>query len=149
MLKFADLTKSQKTFVVRTLELFPEYRSEKTLGAKQIHASYYKMKDSRSSSGEKLGYPNWLQSSNRVGRGQYEMPWPTDKQLSDFAQSAVAVAQPKAKVVAKKGVMKPKAKSVSNELEKSRLQQIVDDSYVEDEEVEDFNQILRENGIEV
>ena len=147
MLKFADLTKSQKTFIVRTLELFPEYRSEKTLGAKQIHASYYKMKDSRSASGEKLGYPNWLQTSNRVGRGQYEMPWPTDKQLSDFAQP---VAQPKAKVVAKKGVMKPKTKATSDvALEKSRLQKIVDESFVEDEEVEDFNQILRENGIEV
>jgi hypothetical protein len=144
MLKFADLTKSQKTFIVRTLELFPEYRSEKTLGAKQIHAAYYKMKDSRSASGEKLGYPNWLQSSNRVGRGQYEMPWPTDAQLSSFAQPA----QPKTKIV-----KTPKAKKVSvktdTELEQSRLQKIVDESYIEDEEVEDFNQILRENGIEV
>jgi hypothetical protein len=144
MLKFADLTKSQKTFIVRTLELFPEYRSEKTLGAKQIHASYYKMKDSRSASGEKLGYPNWLQNANRVGRGQYDMPWPTDKQLSDFAQSS---AQPKVAVV-----KTPKAKKVTTSdasLEKSRLQKIVDESYVEDAEVEDFNQILRENGIEV
>jgi len=145
MLKFADLTKSQKTFIVRTLELFPEYRSEKTLGAKQIHASYYKMKDSRSASGEKLGYPNWLQTSNRVGRGQYEMPWPTDKQLSDFAQSAAP--QPKVKAV-----KTPKTKNATSTdvaLEKSRLQKIVDESFVEDEEVEDFNQILRENGIEV
>ena len=143
MLKFADLTKSQKTFIVRTLELFPEYRTEKTLGAKQIHASYYKMKDSRSSSGEKLGYPNWLQNNNRVGRGQYEMPWPTDAELSTFAQPAPA-KQPKAKVV-----KTPKTKNSDVSLEKSRLQSIIDDSVAHDEDVEDFNAILRENGIEV
>lgn len=145
MLKFADLSKSQKTFIVRTLELFPEYRSEKTLGAKQIHAAYFKMKDSRSSTGEKLGYPNWLQTNNRVGRGQYEMPWPTDKQLSDFAQP-VAVKAPKVKATVKT----PKTKKVdADALSASRLQKIVDESVVEDAEVEDFNQILRENGIEV
>lgn len=141
MLKFSDLTKSQKTFIVRTLELFPEYRSEKTLGAKQIHASYYKMKDQRGSTNEKLGYPNWLQNANRVGRGQYEMPWPTDAELSAFAQGSVA--QPKVKAV-------KVAKTVATKQEAaSRLQKIVEDSPVYDDDVEDFNQILRENGIEV
>lgn len=147
MLKFADLTKSQKTFIVRTLEKFPEYKSDKTLGAKQIHAAYFSMKDERGSTGEKLGYPNWLQNKNRVGRGQYEMPWPTDKELSDFAQPVVS--QPKAKVVAKKGVMKPKAKVATKDVASSRLQSIVDESPVHEQEYEDFNQILRENGIEI
>ena len=41
MLKFKDLTKSQKQFIVRTLENFPQYFAERNLGAKQIHASYY------------------------------------------------------------------------------------------------------------
>jgi hypothetical protein len=141
MLKFADLTKSQKTFVVRTLELFPEYRSEKTLGAKQIHASYYKMKDERGSTGEKLGYPNWLQSKNRVGRGEYQMPWPTDAELSAFAQGSVK--QPKVKTVKVAKAVVKKQESAS------RLQKIVEESPVYDDDVEDFNQILRENGIEV
>ncbi len=141
MLKFSDLTKSQKTFVVRTLELFPEYRSEKTLGAKQIHASYYKMKDERGSTGEKLGYPNWLQSKNRVGRGEYQMPWPTDAELSAFAQGSVK--QPKVKAV------KVAKAVVSKQESASRLQKIVEESPVYDDDVEDFNQILRENGIEV
>lgn len=141
MLKFSDLTKSQKTFVVRTLELFPEYRSEKTLGAKQIHASYYKMKDERGSTGEKLGYPNWLQSKNRVGRGEYQMPWPTDTELSAFAQGSVKQPKVKAVKVAKAVVKKQESAS--------RLQKIVEESPVYDDDVEDFNQILRENGIEV
>jgi hypothetical protein len=145
MLKFADLTKSQKTFVVRTLELFPEYRSEKTLGAKQIHASYFKMKDERGSTGEKLGYPNWLQSNNRVGRGQYQMPWPSDSELSAFAQGSVK--QPKVKAV--KVVKTKKVHSTQDQDSMSRLQKIVEESPVYDEDVEDFNQILRENGIEV
>jgi hypothetical protein len=141
MLKFSDLTKSQKTFIVRTLELFPEYRSEKTLGAKQIHASYYKMKDQRGSTNEKLGYPNWLQNANRVGRGEYQMPWPTDAELSTFAQGSVK--QPKVKAV-------KVAKTVATKQEAaSRLQKIVEESPVYDDDVEDFNQILRENGIEV
>jgi hypothetical protein len=141
MLKFSDLSKSQKTFVVRTLELFPEYRSEKTLGAKQIHASYYKMKDERGSTGEKLGYPNWLQSKNRVGRGEYQMPWPTDAELSAFAQGSVKQPKVKAVKVAKAVVKKQESAS--------RLQKIVEESPVYDDDVEDFNQILRENGIEV
>lgn len=145
MLNFADLTKSQKTFVVRTLEKFPEYRTEETLGAKQIHSAYYSMKDERSSSGEKIGYPNWLQNKNRVGRGTYQMPWPTDAELSDFAQSSVK--QPKVKAV--KAVKTKPVTTDEETLAMSRLQKIVDESPVYDEDVEDFNQILRENGIEV
>jgi hypothetical protein len=34
-------------------------------------------------------------------------------------------------------------------MEESRLQKIIDDSTPVDDEVEDFNQILRDNGIEV
>lgn len=147
MLKFADLTKSQKTFIVRTLELFPEYRSEETLGAKQIHASYYSMKDSRSTSGEKLGYPNWLQSNNRVGRGQYQMPWPSESELSDYTKSFTSNKQPKQAKV--KSIKTKQIIDKTVEFEKSRLQSIIDDSPVYDEDVEDFNQILRENGIEV
>lgn len=136
MLKFANLTKSQKTFIIRMVELFPEYRSDKNLGAKQIHAAYYAMKNSRSSTGEKLGYPNWLQSNNRVGRGEYQMPWPTDAELSDYAKPVTNT--PKAVV-----------KAQQKQLASSRLQNIIDESPVYDNELEDFNAILRQNGIEV
>jgi hypothetical protein len=153
MLKFKDLSKSQKDFIVRTLEKFPEYRTEKTLGAKQIHASYYALKDERGASGEKLGYPNWLQKENRVGRGTYEMPWPTASELSDYAKPVVAKTKAKvttAKVVKTKKVAKvTKAKPATDLSESTRLEKIIDDSVGVDEDVEDFNQILRDNGIEV
>jgi len=131
MLKFADLTKSQKNFIVRTLEIFPEYYSEKNLNAKQIHAAYYKLKDDRSSTGEKLGYPNWLQNKNRVGRGEYKMPWPTESELKSVSQVKV-----------------PKVK----ETEASKLQKIIDESpefEVESQSDEDFMKELRDNGINV
>jgi len=131
MLKFSDLTKSQKNFIARTLEIFPEYYNETTLNAKQIHAAYYKLKDDRSTSGEKLGYPNWLQNKNRVGRGQYKMPWPTESELASVSQVKVAKTK---------------------DLEASKLQKIIDESdsfEVESVSDEDFMQELRDNGINV
>jgi len=151
MLKFKDLSKSQKDFIVRTLDKFPEYCSQATCGAKEIHAAYYALKDERSSTSEKLGYPNWLQKSNRVGRGTYQMPWPTDAELSDYAKPApvkTTAVKKTAKKVAKV-VKATKVKQTSDLSETSRLEKIINDSVEVDEDVEDFNQILRENGIEV
>jgi len=144
MLKFKDLTNSQKSFIVRTLELYPSYAEKSVLGAKDIHASYYELKDSRSSTGEKLGYPNWLQSNNRVGRGSYEMPWPTAAELSDFAKGATTkpVKQPKVKVKA--------ASKSSTKDEVSRLEKIIADSDpIEDTSDAEFLDELRANGINV
>lgn len=152
MLKFADLSKSQKTFIVRMLEQFPAYSTEKVLNAKQIHAAYFKLKDSRLKSGEKLGYPNWLQSNNRVDRGTYQMPWPTQKELSDYA---AAKSAPKAAKVAKVKVVKVKQPKVAKTAAKpkvsdqTRLEKLIDESDTVDQDTEDFNQILRENGIAV
>jgi hypothetical protein len=144
MLKFKDLTNSQKSFIVRTLELYPAYAEKTVLGAKDIHASYYQLKDTRSSTGEKLGYPNWLQSNNRVGRGSYEMPWPTAAELSDFAKGAPTkpAKQPKVKV-------KAASKSTTKD-EVSRLEKIIADSdLVEDVSDAEFLDELRANGIDV
>lgn len=130
MLKFKDLTKSQKQFIVRTLENFPQYFSERNLGAKQIHASYYLLKDERSSTGEKLGYPNWLQSNNRIGRGTYQMPWPTEAELAAFSTVTVTKVDKDA----------------------SKLQKIIDESPEEGVEYQsdaEFMDELRANGIPV
>jgi hypothetical protein len=131
MLKFSDLTKSQKTFITRMLEIFPEYYSEKNLNAKQIHAAYYKLKELRASTDEKLGYPNWLQNKNRVGRGEYKMPWPTETELKAVPQVKVAKTK---------------------DLDASKLQKIIDDSpevEVEYQSDDEFMQELRDNGINV
>jgi len=130
MLKFSDLTKSQKTFITRMLEIFPEYYSEKNLNAKQIHAAYYKLKELRASTDEKLGYPNWLQNKNRVGRGEYKMPWPTETELTK--SSSVKVAK--------------------QEFSASKLQKIIDESpevEVEYQSEDEFMAELRANGINV
>lgn len=130
MLKFKDLTKSQKQFIVRTIENFPQFYKERTLGAKQIHASYYKMKDERSATGEKLGYPNWLQTNNRVGRGTYQMPWPTETELAAVSKVKVTKADKDA----------------------TKLQKILDESpevEVEYQSDDEFMDELRANGIPV
>lgn len=130
MLKYSDLTKSQKSFITRMLEVFPEYYSEKTLGAKQIHAAYYKLKEMRTNTQEKLGYPNWLQNKNRVGRGEYKMPWPTETELAKTSSVKVAKKDPVA----------------------SKLQKIIDESpevEVEYQTEDEFMAELRANGINV
>lgn len=162
MKKFADLSKAQKQFCVRILDVCPEYRKQKDLTWKELLAGYFLLKDQRKQTGEKIGFPMWLQKTNIVGRGTYQMPWPTDKELSDYTaakNAPKAVKQPKvakvkvakvkpvkAKVVAK---TKPAAPVADVDLGKSRLQSIIDDSVSHDAAEEDFNQILRENGIEV
>lgn len=148
MKKFADLTKAQKTFVVRFMEVCPEMRSQKTVTFKDLLKGFELLKEQRGTTGEKLGFPLWLQKTNLVDRGTYQMPWPNATELSAYAAEKTA---PKAVKVAKTPAVKaPKAvkaaKAVSNT---GRLQRIIDESPAHDEDVEDFNQILRDNGIEV
>jgi hypothetical protein len=145
MKNFADLSKAQKAFCVRILDVCPQYKNQKDLTWKELLAGYFLLKEQRDSTGEKLGFPMWLQKTNIVGRGTYQMPWPSEKELSDFvaaksAPKAVKVKQPKAIKVKTPKAVAPK---------KTRLEKLVDESNVHDADVEDFNAILRENGIEV
>ena len=136
-LSFADLTKSQKTFVVRLMELHPEYKTETDLGWKQLHAAYFEMRDQRSATNEKIGCPIWIQKANIVGRGTYQMPWPTAQELSDFQNAKSAPKAPAAKV----------QKAAAG---KKRLEKLLETKQaVQDSDVEDFNKILKDAGIEV
>jgi len=142
MKKFADLSKAQKTFVVRFMEVYPEMRSQNVTYKDLLHG-FELLKVQRDTTGEKLGFPLWLQKTNLVGRGTYEFPYATAAELSDFAKAkstpkVVAVKQPKVKAVKVKTAVDP-----------TRLQRIVNESIAHDEDVEDFNAILRENGITV
>lgn len=163
MLKFADLTLSQKRFVVALLEANPGYKKDPQITLKECAAFYYEMRDARTGAkGEKIGYPNWLFNKNKVERGVYQLPVPNATELSAFAKEVAAKAAPKAtakavkatktKVVNVKAKAPAKAKAApvaEKTLEGSRLQNIIDESVSMDDEVEDFNQILRDNGIEV
>jgi len=162
MLKFAALSLAQKRFVVATLEAAPQYKKSPQITLKECAAIYYEFRDQRTGSkGEKIGYPNWLFAANKVERGVYQLPVPTADELKAFhkevADKAAPVAKAKAKVakLAKAKTVKvkstPAAKAVEKETKSdlNRLQKVIDESMAYDDETEDFNQILRENGIEV
>lgn len=161
MLKFANLTLSQKRFVVAVLESNKQYKKDPQITLKECAAIYYAIRDQRTGAkGEKIGYPNWLFNKNKIERGVYQLPIPTDAELSAYAKELAEkntpkVAKAKAKVAklakAKTVKVKAPAKAVAKEdsMEMSRLQKIVDESVEFDDETEDFNAILRENGITV
>jgi hypothetical protein len=152
MLKFADLSLSQKKCVVALIEAQPTIKKTGKITLKEVVAITQDLATTRASGAPKIGYPNWLFKSNKVERGLYQLPVPTDKELSDYAQNSVkptAVKQKVAKVKTAKVKTVAKTTQADTALEKSRLQSIIDDSVAHDEDVEDFNAILRENGIEV
>jgi hypothetical protein len=168
MLKFANLTLAQKRFVVSVIESNPQYKKDPMITLKQCASIYYELRDKRTGvKGEKVGYPNWLYNKNKVSRGVYQLPVPTDAELSKFAQDLAAKTNPvktaKTKVakLAKAKIINVKQKSTAeapastsidaenDSVEASRLAKIIEDSEPFDADVEDFNRILRENGIEV
>lgn len=162
MLKFANLTLAQKRFVVAVLESNPQYKTDPQITLKECAAIYYTLRDQRTGAkNEKIGYPNWLFNKNKVERGVYQLPVPTDaelaaytKELADKLTAPVAKAKAKVAKLAKAKTVKVKTPKVEAEVEEaevesSRLQKIIDESEYVDEDVEDFNQILRENGIEI
>jgi len=152
MLKFSSLSLSQKKCVIALIEANPSLKKDGKISLKEVVAITQDLASKRASGAPKIGYPNWLFKSNKVERGLYQLPLPTDKELSDYTQSSTKPTAVKQKVVkVKTAKVKTVAKTTQAEtaLEKSRLQSIIDDSVAHDEDVEDFNAILRENGIEV
>ena len=154
MLKFAALSMSQKKCVVALIEHTPELTKSGRITLKEVVAITQDLAAQRTAGGVKIGYPNWLFKSNKVEKGVYALPVPTAQELSDFAKGSVkAVKAPKvakAKVTKPVGQKSTKLASNANQtLGGSRLANIIDESAVYDEDVEDFNQILRDNGIEV
>ena len=162
MLKFANLSLSQKRFVVAVLETNPQYKKDPQITLKECAAIYYTLRDTRTGAkNEKIGYPNWLFNKNKVERGVYQLPVPTATELSDYQKELDAKLNPVVKAKAKVAKL-AKAKTVKvktskpakvqkeDKLEKSKLQKIIDESDSGiDADVEDFNQILKENGITV
>lgn len=138
MLKFSDLSNSQKKCIVALLEASPSLKTQGTITLKEVVAITQDLATKRDAGAPKIGYPNWLFKHNKVERGLYQLPMPSEQDLVDFAQGSIK--QPKVKATK---VAKTKAAAAT------RLEKIVEESPVHDQDVEDFNQILRENGIEV
>lgn len=77
MLKYADLTKAQTRFVDAVLETDPSLKERGGIVTrKELESLYWTMAETREVGGEKIGFPNWLTASNRVGRGQFQLPMP-------------------------------------------------------------------------
>jgi hypothetical protein len=168
MLKFSALTLAQKRFVVAAIESNAAYSKNPQITLKECSALYDAIRATRSGTkGEKIGYPNWLFANNKVERGVYQLPVPTAAELSAYQQELDAKLNPvkkakakvaklaQAKVVKTKPVKAKKVAATATEDESeveisgSRLNRIIEESADFDQDVEDFNAILRENGIEV
>jgi hypothetical protein len=168
MLKFSALTLAQKRFVVAAIESNPAYTKNSQITLKECSALYDSIRATRSGAkGEKIGYPNWLFANNKVERGVYQLPVPTAAELSAYQQELDAKLNPvgkakakvaklaQAKVIKTKPVKAKKVAATTTEDESevvikgSRLNRIIDEAAEYDQDVEDFNAILRENGIEV
>jgi hypothetical protein len=168
MLKFSALTLAQKRFVVAAIESNPAYNKNPQITLKECSALYDAVRATRSGTkGEKIGYPNWLFAANKIERGVYQLPIPTAAELSAYQQELDAKLNPvkkakakvaklaQAKVVKTKPVKAKKVAATATEDESeveisgSRLNRIIEESAEFDQDVEDFNAILRENGIEV
>ena len=146
MLKFADLTMAQKKCVVALIEAQPSLKKTGKISLKEVVAITQDLASKRGSGGVKIGYPNWLFKSNKVERGVYQLPVPTDAELSKYTQDSTNKPSSK-KIVKNKKVVKvakPKAKvtAASTDLsETTRLEKIINDSVEVDQDTEDFNQI--------
>jgi hypothetical protein len=153
MLKFADLSMAQKKCVVALIEAQPSLKKNSQISLKEVVAITQGLAAKRDSGAPKIGYPNWLFKSNKLERGLYQLPVPTDKELSAYTQDVINKPSSQ-KIVKNKKVVKAikvkKPTAATTDLsETTRLEKIINDSVEVDQDVEDFNQILRENGIEV
>ena len=152
MLKFADLSMAQKKCVVALIEAQPSLKKNGKISLKEVVAITQDLALKRTAGAPKIGYPNWLFKTNKVERGMYQLPVPTAAELSQYTKD-LTNKPASSKIVKNKKVVKVKASkpvaSTTDLSETSRLEKIINDSVEVDEDVEDFNQILRENGIEV
>lgn len=150
MLKFADLSMAQKKCVVALIEAQPSLKKNSKISLKEVVSITQDLASKRSAGAPKIGYPNWLFKTNKVERGMYQLPVPTDAELSSYAKD-LTNKPASSKIVKNKKVVKvaTKSKPSTDLSETTRLEKIINDSVEVDQDTEDFNQILRENGIEV
>jgi hypothetical protein len=159
MLKFANLTMSQKKMVVAYIEHTASLKTTGQITLKEVNSIAADLASQRDTGGVKVGYPNWLFGPNKVDRGVYKFPVPTAAELSQFAKEsatkpvkAAKVAKtPKVKAVKATAKVAKKTSKVASApvADKNRLQDVIGQSETFDQDYEDFNAILRENGIEV
>jgi len=150
MLKFVELSMAQKKCVIALIEAQPSLKKNGKISLKEVVAITQDLASKRTAGAVKIGYPNWLFKTNKVERGVYQLPVPTDTELSTYTKD-LTNKPTSSKIVKNKKVVKvtSKVKPSTDLSETTRLEKIINDSVEVDQDTEDFNQILRENGIEV
>ena len=149
MLKFVDLSMAQKKCVVALIEAQPSLKKNSKISLKEVVAITQDLASKRTAGAPKIGYPNWLFKTNKLERGLYQLPVPTETELSTYAKDLNNKPSSKKIVKNKKVVKVAKTASSTDLSETTRLEKIINDSVEVDADTEDFNQILRENGITV
>lgn len=74
MLTYDSLTKFQKRWVENVSRIFPRCAETGIITAKECIKAYSLLKNERSDDGSKIGYPNWLFTTNKLKRGVYLFP---------------------------------------------------------------------------
>ena len=150
MLKFVELSMAQKKCVIALIEAQPSLKKTGKISLKEVVAITQDLASKRTAGAVKIGYPNWLFKTNKVERGVYQLPVPTEAELSTYMKD-LTNKPTSSKIVKNKKVVKvtSKVKPSTDLSETTRLEKIINDSVEVDQDTEDFNQILRENGIEV
>lgn len=88
MLKYADLSKSQKRFIDVLVREFPANAKSGQVNRKELESIYWTLNEKRSAGGEKVGFPNWLTAKNKIGRGVFALPLP-EAQAAKVKKSAL------------------------------------------------------------
>lgn len=140
MLKFDDLTNSQKRFIVALIEFDEKFKTEGKITRQECISIPEQLNALHAC--DSFTRPRWLRA-NKTERGAYILPLPTDAEFSDMKSGV----EPTAKV---KEVVAEVEEDDDEQVGGSRLFKVIEESepFV-DEDVEEFNQILRDFGIEV
>jgi hypothetical protein len=148
MLKFSDLSMSQKKAIVAIVNHTPSLKTQGTVTLKEIITITQDLAAKRSEGAPKIGYPNWLFKENKVERGLYQLPVPTEAEVSEYNSAANAPKATKKAKSPKKVVVRSKIKTIDPE--RDRLQSIIGDMD-EDYGQSDFEFLeeLRANGIDI
>ena len=82
-MKFANLTKAQKRFVVAAVQENPALATAAEVTRKELVDVYWAMHAKRQPTDAKIGFPNWLCNTAKTKRGAYVWPVGTEAEMKE------------------------------------------------------------------
>ena len=137
MLLFNNLSMSQKKAVVAIVQHTPSLKETGQVTLKEIVSITQDLASKRDKGAPKIGYPNWLFKNNKIERGVYQLPVPTDDEITQYN---LDISSPKKKKIAPINIVAVDVAKEAN-AEKAKLQSLVNE--------DEFLAELRANGISV